>query len=49
MTPTAAHLVLIDALAELAVEEYLTAQAAQQQDSEVEPAERALPPLHEAA
>ena len=44
-----AHLALIDALADLAVEDYLTAQAAERQGSNAEPAERPLLPLDEAA
>lgn len=49
MNLTPAHLTLIDALAEIAVEEYLTAQAAQQQDSDAGGAERALPDYDQAA
>jgi hypothetical protein len=46
---TPAHLQLIEALAELAVEEYLTAQATPQADSSDDQTERALPRYDQAA
>jgi len=47
---TAAHLILIDTLAEAAVRDYLTAQAAQQADSGTERTEPVpLPRLDQAA
>lgn len=47
---TPAHLALIDFLAEVAVREYLTAEAAKQQDSDPDCSERVpLPALDEAA
>lgn len=46
---TPSHLALIDALADLAVEDYLTAQAAEQQAPEPEASERALPRYDHAA
>jgi len=50
MALTPAHLILIDTLAEAAAREYLTAQAAQEQDSGAERTERVpLPPLDQAA
>lgn len=49
MTLTPHHLAIIEALAELAAEEYLTAQAAKQQDSDAGEAERVLPRYEQAA
>lgn len=49
MNLTPAHLTLIDALAEIAVEDYLTAQAAEQQAPEAGKSERALPRYDQAA
>lgn len=48
-TLTPAHLALIEALAELAVDEYLTAQAAPQANSSDAQTERALPRYDQAA